>query len=256
VSEPGDFTGRDSFTPARTITAWYWLSGVDVQRPRGRTIVAFGDSITEGYGSTTDQNCRWPDFLTRRLIAAGDSHAVIDMGIGGNRVLNDEIGPNALSRLDADLLTQAGVDTVILLEATNDIGIPIGGKDWLPPNVALTVVSAEEIIAGYQQIIRRAHGAGIRIFGATLAPWGKSTYDTADNETKRQTVNDWIRTSGAFDAVIDFDAAVRDSQTPTQLEAAFDSGDHLHPNDAGYSAMAQAIDLRLFRRYQLRTIGR
>lgn len=253
VSAAGDFTASEAFEPAATFTAWYWLSGVEVRRSGG-SIVAFGDSITEGYGSTTDGNARYPDFLARKLIDAGDSHAVVDTGIGGNRVLNDEIGPNALSRLDRDLLTVSGADYAILLEAINDIGLPLTasqppqeGAPSFPPSVSTAEVSADDIIAGYQQIALRAHDAGITIFIATLTPIGGSFYDTEATEAKRQAVNAWIRENRVFDGVIDFDKAVQDPDAPQKILAEYDSGDALHPNDAGYEAMANAIDVSLFR---------
>jgi lysophospholipase L1-like esterase len=237
LSGPGDFTQSASFEPASTISSWYWLSSVDVRRSEGRAIVAFGDSITEGARSSGNRNARWPDFLARRLIEAGDTHSVVNMGISGNRILHDALGPNALARLERDLLTVSGVDSVIFLEGTNDVGSSgaVG-----PPEA-----SAQAIIGGYLQIASRVHDAGLRIFIGTLPPFAGSSYDTPQAQAKRQTVNTFIRSSQDFDGVIDFDKVLQDRERPSRLKAAFDSGDHLHPNDAGYQAMADAVDLTL-----------
>jgi lysophospholipase L1-like esterase len=245
LSAPGDHSASESIEVASTFTSWYWLAGVDVRRAQGRAIVAFGDSITEGVGSTTDQNARWPDLLLGRLIAAGDDHSVVNVGISGNRVINDEMGPNALSRLDRDLLTQRGADVVILLEGINDIGYS-GGRTGggLPTTAFQGDVSADEIITGYRQIASRAHDAGLRILIGTLLPFAGSTHDKPGAEAKRQAVNTFIRSSPDFEAVIDFEKALQDPEHPAQLLAAYDSGDHLHPNGAGYQAMADAIDLQ------------
>lgn len=255
VSGPGDFTESESFAPAGMIASWYWLSGVEVRVPhanRALTVVAFGDSITEGYQSTVDTNSRWPDVLARRLAEQRGDTAVINMGIGGNRVLNDEVGPNAQRRLDRDLLTQSGADVAIFLEGINDIGAPstLQTLPGVPPDVDVSEVDAASIIAGYEQIIRRAHAAGITIHGGTLTAIGGSSYDSASNEAKRQAVNAWIRNGRGFDGVIDFDAALRDPVHPAQLLPAYDSGDHLHPNDAGYAKMGATVDLRLLRAHR------
>jgi lysophospholipase L1-like esterase len=250
VSATGDFTRQTSFTPASTITTWYWLSGVDVTAPpSGRAVVAFGDSITEGFNSTTDANARWPDVLARRLLAHGGTKrvSVLNEAISGNRVLNDVIGPNAQKRLDRDALTQAGLAYVILLEGTNDMGFSQLPPGIFGPGVSLANVSADQIIAGYRQIIGRVHQAGAKIYGATVLPFEGAGYYDAAVEPKRAALNDFIRKSGAFDGVIDFDAVTRDPAHPTRILAAYDSGDHLHPNDAGYAAMGNSIDLSLFR---------
>ena len=247
VSPPGDFTDDRAFEPASTVTSWYWLSGVEVRPNRAtRAIVAFGDSITEGFGATLDANTRWPDFLARRVLACRNDLTVVNMAISGNRVLNDEIGPNAQRRLDRDLLAVTGAAYAILLEGINDIGFSQIAPGTFPPDVQLTNVSAEEIIIGYKQIIRRAHAQGIKIYGGTLLPFVGAGYQDAAGEAKRQAVNFWIRTSGDFDDVIDFDAVTRDPADPARLLPAYDSGDHLHPNDAGYEAMGNAVDLALF----------
>lgn len=249
VSPPGDFTGAIDMAASSTITSWYWLTGVEVARePRTRSVVAFGDSITEGFGSTTDANTRWTDVLARRLRANRRTAdvGVLNEAISGNRVLNDVIGPNARRRIDRDVLTQPGLGYVILLVGTNDLGFSQLAPGTFGPGVSLANVSAAEIIAGYQQIIRRVHQAGAKIYGATLLPFEGAGYYDAAVEPKRAAVNEFIRHGGQFDGVIDFDQATRDPAHPTRLRAAFDSGDHLHPNDAGYAAMGNAIDLRLF----------
>jgi len=246
----GDQAGSDAATAFTTTSeSWYFLDDVDVQAspasPAG--VVAFGDSITDGYQSTVGANARWPNDLARRFLAAGQNRAVADEGISGNRVLNDSacFGVNAQSRFFRDVAERSGARYVIMLEGINDIGFsqdPDSG--CTAPN---TSVSAAQIIAGYRHIIAAAHAAGLKIFGATLTPFQGSAYYSAAGETKRETVNQWIRTSHAFDGVIDFDQAVRDPAAPLQILPAYDSGDHLHPNDAGYQAMAGAINLALFR---------
>ncbi|HEY6178749.1 MAG TPA: SGNH/GDSL hydrolase family protein [Kofleriaceae bacterium] len=249
VSTTGDFTAANDVPVGSTITTWYWLSGVEVQGGGRRAVVTFGDSITEGFASTTDANARWPDVLARRLQAQRRTAdvAVLNEAISGNRVLNDVIGPNAQRRIDRDVLTQAGVGFVILLEGTNDMGFSQLPPGVFGPGVSLADVSAAEIIAGYEQIIARVHQAGARIYGATVLPFAGAGYYNAAVEPKRAALNEFIRTSGRFDGVIDFDAVMRDPAQPTRMRAEFDSGDHLHPNDAGYAAMGNAIDLRLFR---------
>lgn len=249
VSMPGNFASATSMPAGgTTTTSWYFVNGVEVTaegRPAA-AIVALGDSITDGYASTVDANRRWPNSLAARLQArpATANLSVVDQGISGNRVLHDFIGPNALARLDRDVLSQSGVRWVIVLEGINDIGIP--GAFGTPAEN----VSADEIIEGHRQLIARAHAKGLRIYGGTLTPFEGTVfpgYYSPEGEVKRQAVNHWIRTSGEYDAVIDFDAAVRDPAHPTRILPAYDCGDHLHPNDAGYQAMANAIDLHLFR---------
>jgi lysophospholipase L1-like esterase len=249
VSPTGNFTGTADMPVASTITSWYWLSGVEVLGDRGkRAVVTFGDSITEGFASTTDANARWPDVLARRLHAQRRTAdvAVLNEAISGNRVLNDVIGPNAGRRIDRDVLTQAGLTYVILLLGTNDMGFSQLPPETFGPGVSLANVSAAEIIAGYEQIIARVHQANAKIYGATVLPFEGAGYYDAAVEPKRAAINHFIRTSGRFDGVIDFDAATRDPTHPTRMRAEFDSGDHLHPNDAGYAAMGNAVDLRLF----------
>jgi lysophospholipase L1-like esterase len=246
ISPPGDFTASAVMPVGTTTTqAWFWLAAVEVTASKQTgAIVCLGDSITDGTASTPDTNNRWPNHLARRLIAQPGNHkmGVLDEGIAGNRILHDIIAPNALARLDRDVLTQTGVTHVIVLEGINDIGF----SAFLPAEA----VTADEIIAGHQQLIERAHARGLMIYGATLTPFAGTMfpgYFTAAGEAKRQAVNAWIRTSGEYDAVIDFDLVTRDPNDPTFLFPAYDSGDGLHPSDAGYEAMGNAIDLKLFK---------
>jgi lysophospholipase L1-like esterase len=223
----------------RTIS-WYFATGIDVWSPARDigTVVAFGDSITDGVGSRMDANGRWPNDLAWRLAKRhGTTLSVVNAGIGGNRLLEDSqcCGVSALARFGRDVLRQPNVKVVILLEGINDIGR--GGN-----------LSAQPIIAGYRQLIARAHAAGVKIFGATLTPFGGSFYWTPTHAAVRDTVNRWIRRSGAFDGVIDFADAVADPRNPEKLRRAYDSGDHLHPNDAGYRAMARAANLHVLLR--------
>jgi len=245
VSGPGNFTGVVAFPTITTTQSWYFLSALEVfAEPRSVAVVTLGDSITDGFASTVNANRRWPNVLAERLQGSRRfAHvAVMDEGISGNRVLHDTIGPNALSRVDRDVLAVSGVKYVTLLEGINDIGF----SGFIPAEE----VSANDIITGYRQVIARAHAQGLLIYGCTLTPFGGlgAPYETPAGEVKRQAVNQWIRTSNAFDAVIDFDRVVRDPANPTHIRADYDSGDHLHPNDAGYRAMAESIDLGLFLR--------
>lgn len=248
ISGPGDFTSAAAIpngsTLATTRDSSFFLSEVDVQAPQDAySIVALGDSITDGYGSTPDTNQRWPDLLASRIIGTSGKHpvAVVNEGISGNRILHDNAGPNALARLDRDVLTVDGVRVLIVLEGINDIGWP----DEKNGKYASQNVTAEQIIAGLQQIIDRAHAQGIKVVGATLTPYGGANYGSPDGEVKRETINHWIRTSGAFDGVVDFAKAVRDPQNQKNMAPAYDHGDHLHPSDSGYKAMADSIDLKM-----------
>jgi len=247
VSSQGDFTGAGNLPVALTTQSWFFLTGVSVatRHDDAAAIVALGDSITDGFNSTVDANRRWPNLLAQRLQAHPRLRhlAVLDHGISGNRTLHDFIGPNALARFDRDVLAAPGVRFVVLLEGINNIGFP--GALGLTQEV----VSAEDIIVSYRQLIARAHERGLKIYGGTLTPFEGTAfpgYFTPEGEAKRQAVNHWIRTSGAFDAVIDFDRAIRDPAQPSRMLPAYDSGDHLHPNDAGYQAMANAVNLSLF----------
>ena len=248
VSQTGDFTAAATIPDATTTLERPYLSRVDVETPGRptRAIVTLGDSITDGYGSSVDADKRWPDRLAERL--KGRPLAVVDAGISGNRVLHDlpeeTFGPSALSRLDRDVLAVPDAAFLIVMEGINDIGH--SGSADLPEQA----VSAEQIIVGLKQIIARAHGQDMKVFGATLTPYEGTIfagYYTPEGEAKREAVNDWIRTGNAFDGVIDFDAALRDPAHPRRVLPAYDFGDHLHPNDAGYAAMADSIDLDLFK---------
>jgi lysophospholipase L1-like esterase len=233
----GAFTGQTQ--------SWDFVDSVDVLSPSADlgAVVALGDSITDGVGSPTNANARWPNDLARRLDAQGHPRlSVVDEGIGGNRVLNDAIccGENAVARFGSDVVAQSDVREVILLEGINDIAFSQHHGLLSAPH---TNVSAAQIIAGYEQIIGQAHAAGLKIFGGTLTPFKGATYWTPAGEAKREAINRWIRTSRAFDGVINFARAVADPRHPEILRPAYDSGDHLHPDAAGYRAMANAISL-------------
>jgi len=242
VSASGDFTGA-AIEPTTTTQSYYFLTGVEVSGSnRARAIVTLGDSVTDGFGSTPDTDQRWPNLLAERL--QSQRLAVLNAGVSGNRVLHDFVGTSALARLDRDTLVQTGVKYVIVGEGNNDLLIP-----GLIGNPA-EVVTVAQIIQGHRQMIDRAHALGLRIYGSTLTPvegYPFPGFWTPDLEAKRQAVNHWIRASRAYDAVIDFDKLLRDPNHPSRLLPAYDSGDHLHPNDGGYRTMADAIDLSLFR---------
>lgn len=237
----GDRPADESLPEASTTMSYYWLAGVEVlARAEAAVIVALGDSITDGTLSTPNTDRTWPALLAARLAASPQtSHiAVANLGIGGNRVLRDGTGASALARLDRDVLSQPGVQWLMFLEGINDIGA--GTRN---PAQAVT---AEELIAGHKQIIERARAMGLKVIGCTLTPYEGAAYYSEQGEAIRQALNQWIRTSGAYDAVVDFDAATRDPQNPRRFRPEYDPGDHLHPNDKGYQAMADAVDLKLF----------
>jgi lysophospholipase L1-like esterase len=250
VSETGNYTGKASLPTVGTTQNWVLLSRVDVVAPDAAgAIVAFGDSITDGAASTIDANNRWPDYLARRLLGSGIKMGVLNAGIGGNRVLSEAAVPpgadvravtagiNALARFERHVLSIPGVTHVIVLEGINDIGT---ARQNATP-------TAEDLIAGHKQLIEQAHAHGLKIYGATLTPnWGAGAF-TEVGEAKRQALNEWIRTEKFYDGVIDFDKATRDPADPKKFLEKYDSCDYLHPSDAGYKAMGDAIDLALFK---------
>ena len=243
---PGSQVAAEELNGATTqFHSYLWLAAIDVlASAKTATVVAFGDSITDGFATTPDADLAWPAILARRLAAQSNlaPRAVINMGISGNRVLREGAGSSALARFDRDVLSRPGVKWVLLLEGINDIGFSA-----IPGIPASEKVTAEEIITGYRLLIARAHLHGLTIIGCTLTPFeGTPTY-TAAGEGMRQEVNQWIRDSGQFDAVVDLDAATRDPASATKLRKEFDSGDHIHPNDAGNKAMAEAFGPKLFR---------
>jgi lysophospholipase L1-like esterase len=247
ASTTGNFVAGDAAVFTSKLSTWPYLVGVEIEAKNDvRAIVTFGDSITDGFKSTVDANRRWPDIFAERLRAAGRKESVVNQGISGNRILHDfgmgqpRFGPNALSRFDRDVLTVSGASHVVVLIGINDIGM---GSATRYPEEA---VSADDIIAGLKQLVVRAHAQRLKVIAATLTPFGQAAYFTEEGEKKRQTVNEWIRASNDYDGIIDFDRAVRDPAKPIQLLPAYDSGDHLHPNDAGYKAMADSVDLTLF----------
>jgi lysophospholipase L1-like esterase len=248
----GDLTGAAAIADPSMVTSWIFLTGVDVLAPQNSsTVVAFGDSITDGARSTVDANHRWPDILSARLLAARGTKplGVIDAGIGGNRVLHDatanvRFGVNALARFDRDVLALPGVKYVIVLEGINDLG---HAGSSAPASESVT---ADDLIAGLSQMIERAHEHGIKMIGATLTPFEGTAspgYFTPEKEKMRKAINEWIRNSKAFDGVADFDKAVRDPDHPDRMKTEYDGGDHLHPGDAGYKAMGESIDLAMFK---------
>ncbi|OAN62715.1 SGNH/GDSL hydrolase family protein [Sphingomonas sp. TDK1] len=244
----GSHGGDADLTGAKTFDHWFQIAGIEAVAPKARAIVAFGDSITDGYGVKPNTNARWTDALQRRLRAAPGMGevAVLNAGIGGNRLLNDGLGPNALARFDHDVISQPGVTHLIVLEGVNDLGTLT--RDAPVPAEAHAALVVRMIDA-YRQIVARAHARGIKAIGATIMPYAGSGYyhPDAQNEADRQAVNRWIRTPGNFDAVIDFDAAMRDPADPKRLRKDYDSGDGLHPSVAGYAAMAGAVPLALLR---------
>lgn len=242
----GDRVAAASLPDAKTVEHWYFISGVDVAAVSGASaIVALGDSITDGHGTTTNGNDRWPDLLAKRLSAEKKEIAVLNQGIGGNRLLLDGIGPNSMARFDRDVLAQPGVRYLIVLEGVNDLGMLSRSGETLQTEHDAFV---RRVTAAYQQMVSRAHGRGIYAIGATILPFTGADFYHPDAviEADRQEVNRWIRTPGNFDAVLDFDKVMRDPKYPDQLLPAFDSGDHLHPSLAGYAAMAEAVPLDLF----------
>ena len=240
---PGNVVGAKTLDDPAEFRSWLFLKGVDVMAPaRGSAVVAFGDSITDGAFATVNQNARWPDELGRRLVADKRTAdiGVLNEGIGGNRILHDNTGPSALARFDRDVLAQAGVKYLIILEAINDVG------HAYDPNRPYDVVSADDLITGYKQMADRAHMHGIKVYFATLTPYTGAGYMSAAGEEVRQALNTWIRSNHDADGVIDFDKATADPAHPDTFLPAYDHGDHLHPSDPGYKAMGDVIDLNLF----------
>lgn len=235
----GDVSGAGEMKSARTTESWNFVKGVVVRADGDAfAVVAMGDSITDGNASTKDTNRRWPDYLAERLLKSGKTArvGVLNEGIVGNRVLRTEWGQSAIARFDRDVIAQNGVRYLVLLEGINDI-------NWQDPSED---ASAEELIVGISQLVERAHSHGIKVFAATLIPYGGADGFSEKGEQVREAVNTWYRTGGVVDGVIDFDKATRDAQKPASLKPGFDSGDHLHPNDAGYEAMGEAVDLSWF----------
>jgi lysophospholipase L1-like esterase len=253
---PGDAAAAPTLTAgAAPLPVRALISAVEVgAEGPAKTIVLFGDSITDGVGSTPEADRRWPDLLAERLIQrGGPASYVSNQGISGNRVLNDGMGVSALARFDRDVLATPGLAYVVVFEGINDIGISFAPRSDTGPLAAFmkafagAPVSADDIIAGYRQMIARAHERGVKIYAATVTPYEGAATAAAEGETARQAVNAWIRSSGAFDAVLDFDAVWRDPARPSQIKDGLHMGDHLHGSDAGYKALADSIDLGLFR---------
>jgi lysophospholipase L1-like esterase len=244
----GDLVSAASLPDATVVEHWYQVSGVDViSTAKSGAVVTLGDSITDGHGTTTNGNDRWPDVLAGRMQGDKSTRAmgVLNEGIGGNRLLLDGLGPNAMARFDRDVLAQTGVRAVIVLEGVNDLGTLTRDHDVSEEEHAALVSRIE---VAYAQMIERGHAHGIRVIGATILPYGGSNYyhPGPESEADRQAINAWIREAGHFDAVVDFDKLMRDPQHPDRLLPAYDSGDHLHPGPVGYKAMGEAIPLTLF----------
>jgi len=243
----GNQVSAPTFTDPKHVDHWYNITEVDVQAPLGAaTIVAVGDSITDGHGATTNGNDRWTDVLAARLQASSATRniGVSNQGIGGNHLLIDGLGPSALARFDRDVLAPSGVRWLIVFEGVNDLGgLARDGEVSTAEHAAFV----SRVIAAYQQIIARAHDHGVKVFGSPILPYKGAGYWSEEGEAVREAVNRWIRTPGHFDAVVDLDHAVADKADPQTMGAAYDSGDHLHLKDAGYKAMAEAVDLKLFR---------
>jgi len=241
---PGNVIAAKTLDASREIYSWPFLKGLDIEAPNDKdaSIVTFGDSITDGAHSTRDANARWPDVLAHRLQADKNTAnlSVLNEGIGGNRILHDNTGPSALARFDRDVLAQAGVKYLVIMEGINDIG------HATDPTKPYDVVTAEDLIAGLSQLATRAHTHGIKVIGATLTPFVGAKYQSPAGEEMRQTINKWIRTTNQLDGVIDFDKVTTDLTHPGMFLPLDDSGDHLHPGDEGYKAMGNSIDLKLF----------
>jgi lysophospholipase L1-like esterase len=240
---PGNVVGAPSLDTPQEVFSWDFLKGVDVLSDGdSASIVTFGDSITDGALSTRNANARWPDVLARRIQSDKKTSklGILNEGIGGNRILHDTTGPSALARFDRDVIAQAGVKYVVIMESINDIG------HATDPNKPYDVITAQDLIVGLGQLATRAHTHGIKVIGATLTHFVGAKYQSPAGEAMRQAVNQWIRTTNQFDAVIDFDKLTTDPTHPGMYLPLDDSGDHLHPGDYGYKTMGESIDLKLF----------
>jgi lysophospholipase L1-like esterase len=246
----GDLVAAADLPNPKHVDHWYQISAIDVLAPESASaVVVLGDSITDGHGATTNGNDRWTDVLAERLQASPVTRgiSILNQGIGGNHLLTDGLGQNALARFDRDVLAQTGVHAVIVLEGVNDLGgLTRLGEATSASHAALV----HRILSSYEQMIERAHAHGLRIFGATILPFTASDYyhPLPTTEADRGAINDWIRAPGHFDGVIDFDKVMRDPQQPDRLLPSYDCGDHLHPNPAGYRAMGDTVPLKLLRK--------
>ncbi|MEO8467804.1 MAG: SGNH/GDSL hydrolase family protein [Gammaproteobacteria bacterium] len=251
ISAKGDFT-KGTFAPAQTTQMRAFITGVEVLAAKAQAVVMFGDSITDGVGSTAGANRRWPDLLAERLSArrGGTRFGIVNQGISGNQVLSDGAGVSALARFDRDVLSVPGLSHVIVFEGVNDLGLGYGKLEGplaaIMPKPAITP-TRDAMVSAYRQMIARAHTKGLKIYGATIAPYEGAAYYTPEGDAVRQAINQWIRTSKEFDAVLDFDAAFRDPAHAARMKEEYQVGDHLHGSDAGYRVVAGSIDLALFK---------
>jgi len=251
ISAKGDLT-KGTFAPAQTTQMRAFLTGVEVLAAKAQAVVVFGDSISDGVGSTAGANRRWPDLLAERLSArrGGTRFGIVNHGISGNQVLSDGAGVSALARFDRDVLSVPGLSHVIVFEGVNDLGLGYGKLEGplanIMPKPAITP-TRDAMVAGYRQLIARAHAKGLKIYGATIAPYEGAAYYAPEGDAVRQAINQWMRTSKEFDAVLDFDAAFRDPSHAARMKEEYQVGDHLHGSDAGYKVVAGSVDLALFR---------
>ncbi|MFO1504074.1 MAG: SGNH/GDSL hydrolase family protein [Steroidobacteraceae bacterium] len=249
VSPPGNFVGKP-FTPVSKAQFRAFLSAVEVDSPKALgTIVAFGDSITDGVGATAGANRRWPDILANRLQAAGKHWAVANSAISGNRILSPGMGEAALARFDEDVLSLPNVKYIIVFEGVNDIGNRFGRRGPNQPNLPgldQPEITVDQMIAGYRQLIARAHEKGIKVIGSPIGPYKGASYWSEEGEAARQKINDWILKGGAFDGIVRLDLAFADPADTRQMREGYHMGDHLHGSDAGLKAVGESIDLKLF----------
>jgi lysophospholipase L1-like esterase len=249
VSPPGNFVGK-AYEPVSKAQYRAFLSVIEVDSPRTLgTIVTYGDSITDGVGSTAGANRRWPDILANRLHAAGKRWAVANQAISGNRVLSPGMGESALARFDEDVLSLPGVKYMIIFEGVNDIGNRFGVRSGGPqlPGLDQPQITVEEMIAGYKQLVLRAREKGIKVIGSPIGPYKGASYWTEEGEAARQKINDWILNSGTFDGIVRLDTAFADPADPAKMRDGYHMGDHLHGSDAGLKAVGDSIDLALFK---------